>query len=58
MKLGGLSLMTQEQKEIIELLEKEQRKEISYAELYFALQKYPTDVRDRTLALYIMKEDN
>ena len=50
--------MTQEQKEIIELLEKEKKKEISYADLYFALQKYPTDVKDRTLALYLLKEEN
>ena len=33
--------MTQEQQEIINLLEKEKRCEITYQDLYFALQKYP-----------------
>lgn len=46
--------MTQEQKEIVELLEKEKRGEIGYKELYFALQKYPTEVKDNTIALYLL----
>lgn len=46
--------MTQEQKEIIELLEKEKRGEISYKDLYFELQKYPTEVKDNTIALYLL----
>jgi hypothetical protein len=46
--------MTQEQKEIIDLLEKEKHGEISYKDLYFALQKYPTEVKDNTIALYLL----
>ena len=46
--------MTTEQKEIIELLNKEKRGEISYKDLYFRLQKYPVDVRDRAMALYVL----
>jgi hypothetical protein len=49
--------MTTEQKEIIELLNKEKRGEISYKDLYFGLQKYPVEVRDRALALYILEEN-
>ena len=45
--------MTQEQ-EIIELLEKYKREEITYAGLYCELQKYPTEVKDNTIALYIL----
>jgi hypothetical protein len=48
--------MTAEQKEIIELLNKEKRGEISYKDLYLRLQKYPVEVRDRTLALYILED--
>lgn len=46
--------MTQEQQEIINLLEKEKRGEITYQDLYFALQKYPTEVKDNTIALYLL----
>ena len=46
--------MTQEQKEIIELLEKQKHGKITYQELYFALQKYPTEVKDNTIALYLL----
>ena len=49
--------MTTMQKEIVELLNKEKRGEISYKDLYFRLQKYPADVRDRALALYILEEN-
>ena len=49
--------MTAEQKEIIELLNKEKRGEISYKDLYFTLQKYPAEVRDRTIALYVLEEN-
>ena len=46
--------MTQEQKEIISLLEKQKHGEITYQELYYALQKYPTEVKDNTIALYLL----
>ena len=46
--------MTQEQKEIIELLDKYKQSEITYAGLYCELQKYPTEVKDNTIALYIL----
>lgn len=46
--------MTQEQQEIIELLEKEKRGEITYKDLYLKLQKYPTEVKDSTIALYLL----
>ena len=49
--------MTTMQKEIVELINKEKRGEISYKDLYLRLQKYPADVRDRTLALYILEEN-
>ena len=29
---------------------------ISYADLYFALQKYPTEMKDRALALYVLNK--
>jgi hypothetical protein len=48
--------MFTEQKEIIELLDKEKRGEIGYKDLYFALQKYPSEVRDRVIALYVIGE--
>ena len=48
--------MTTEQKEIIELIKKEKRGEISYKDLYFALQKYPANVRDEAIALYILED--
>ena len=47
--------MTQEQ-EIIELLEKEKRGEITYQDLYYSLMKYPTEVKDNTIALYVLGE--
>ena len=47
--------MTPEQKEIIDLLEKEKRGEITYQDLYYSLQKYPTDVKDSTIALYLLE---
>ena len=46
--------MTQEQKEIIELLDKYKQNEITYAGLYCELQKYPTEVKDNTIALYLL----
>lgn len=48
--------MTTEQKEIIELIKKEKCGEISYMDLYFALQKYPANVRDEAIALYILED--
>lgn len=41
------------EQEIFDLLDKEKRGEISYKDLYFELQKYPTDLKDRCLALYL-----
>jgi hypothetical protein len=48
--------MSTEQKEIVELLNKEKRGEISYKDLYLGLQKYPVEIRDRALALYILED--
>jgi hypothetical protein len=48
--------MTQEQ-EIIELLEKEKRGEITYQDLYYFLMKYPTEVKDNTIALYLLENN-
>ena len=48
--------MTTMQTEIIELLKKEKRGELSYKDLYFALQKYPANVRDEAIALYILED--
>ena len=45
--------MTQEQ-EIIDLLEKQKHGKITYKELYTELQKYPTEVKDNTIALYLL----
>ena len=47
--------MTTMQKEIVELINKEKRGEINYKDLYFRLQKYPADVRDQAIALYILE---
>ena len=52
-----VNIMTQEQKEIIELLEKEKRGEITYQDLYYSLQKYPTEVKDNTIALYLLENN-
>jgi Ca2+-binding EF-hand superfamily protein len=41
--------------EIFDLLDKEKRGEISYKELYLELQKYPADLKDRCVALYILE---
>lgn len=49
--------MTSEQKEIIDLLEKEKLGEITYQDLYYSLQKYPTDVKDSTIALYLLENN-
>ena len=48
--------MTQEQ-EIIELLEKEKRGEITYQDLYYSLMNYPTEVKDNTIALYLLENN-
>ena len=48
--------MTQEQ-EIIELLEKEKRGEITYQDLYYSLMTYPTEVKDTTIALYLLENN-
>lgn len=48
--------MAQEQ-EIIELLEKEKRGEITYQDLYYSLQKYPTEVKDSTIALWLLEKE-
>ena len=42
--------------EIEQLLIKNENGEISYKDLYFELQKYPTEERDRVLALHILKK--
>ena len=42
--------------EIQQLLAKHENGEISYKDLYFALQKYPSAVKDRVLALYILNK--
>ena len=51
-----VNIMTQEQQEIIELLEKEKRGEITYQDLYYSLMKYPTEVKDNTIALYVLED--
>ena len=48
--------MNTEQNEIIELLKKEKNGEISYKDLYFALQKYPASVKDEAIALYLLED--
>lgn len=40
--------------EIEQLLIKHENGEISYKDLYFELQKYPVEERDKALALYIL----
>lgn len=40
--------------EIEQLLVKHENGEISYKDLYFELQKYPVEERDKTLALHIL----
>lgn len=40
--------------EILELLEKEKRGEITYQDLYYSLMEYPTEVRDKTISLYLL----
>ena len=46
--------MTQEQKEIIELLENYKQGKITYQGMYLELLKYPTKVKDNTIALYLL----
>lgn len=41
---------------IQQLLTKHENGEISYKDLYFALQKYPTAVKDSVLALHILNK--
>lgn len=52
-----VNIMTQEQQEIIDLLEKEKQGEITYQDLYYSLQKYPTEVKDNTIALYLLENN-
>ena len=40
--------------EIEQLLVKHENGEISYKDLYFELQKYPAEERDKALALHIL----
>lgn len=40
--------------EIEQLLAKHENGEISYKDLYFELQKYPVEERDKALALHIL----
>ena len=40
--------------EIEQLLVKHENGEISYKDLYFELQKYPVEERDKALALHIL----
>lgn len=43
--------------EIEQLLIKHENDEISYKDLYFELQKYPTEEKDKALALHILKNN-
>ena len=43
--------------EIEQLLIKHKNGEISYKDLYFELQKYPTEERDKVLASHILKNN-
>lgn len=43
--------------EIEQLLIKHENSEISYKDLYFELQKYPVEERDKVLALYVLKNN-
>ena len=42
--------------EIKQLIIKYENGEISYADLYYALQKYPANLRDQALALYVLSK--
>ena len=45
--------MSQEQ-ELVELLENYKQGKITYQEMYLELLKYPTKVKDNTIALYLL----
>jgi hypothetical protein len=40
--------------EIVELLKSYEKDEISYKDLYIKLQNYPSELRDKVMALYIL----
>ena len=40
--------------EIVELLKSYEKDEISYKDLYFKLQNYPSELRDKVMTLYIL----
>ena len=40
--------------EILDLIQKYENNEISYKEFYYALQKYPSSLRDKVLAAFIL----
>lgn len=42
------------EQEIVELIQKYERDELNCMEFYDNLQKYPTTLRDKVLALYIL----
>ena len=42
------------EQEIVELIRKYEKDELSCMDFYDNLQKYPVEVRDRVLALYIL----
>ena len=46
--------MGQLEKEVEQLAQQFLNKEITYSELYMALQKYPSEVRDKGLAMAIL----
>jgi hypothetical protein len=39
---------------IVELLKSYEKDEISYKDLYFKLQNYPSELRDKVMSLYIL----
>ena len=46
------------EQQIIELLTKVNNKEIDYRDFYLQLQKFPTDVRDKVITLYLLNKKN
>lgn len=42
------------EQEIVDLINKYKNNEISYKDFYLELQKYPSELRDKVLALYIL----
>lgn len=46
------------EQQIIELLTKLNNNEIKYSDCYLQLQKFPTDVRDKVITLYLLNKKN